>query len=636
MHVIGTAGHVDHGKSTLIHALTGINPDRLREEQEREMTIDLGFAWLTLPGGEAVSVIDVPGHEDFIRNMLAGVGGIDAAVIVIAADEGVMPQTREHVAILTLLQVRHGLVALTKSDLVDDPEWLELVRGDIAELVQGTSLQGIRILPVSARTRQGLREFLLALEDVLKDTPTRRDLGRPRLAIDRVFTMTGFGTVVTGTLIDGRLRLGDEVEILPTARKARIRGLQTHKRQVETAFPGTRVAVNLTGVSTEDLARGQVITTPGWLTPTSLLDVQVHVLASAPRPLRHDQQIEFFTGASRANARVRVLGVREIAPGETGWCQLVLDVPLSVVKQDRFILRQPSPGETLGGGMIVDPHPARRHPRSRSEVIERLRMLAEGTPREILLEALRGHEPVAARVLARSGNLPRPSAEQALGELLADGSVILIGAPTDGGDTRDLLDSDRQLMTRATWVSLQDRVRDMVGEYHTRFPLRAGMPREEVKSRLKVDTKLFNSLTADSAHANRLVETEAILHLPEHKVTFTPDRQAQVDRLLKTFQANRFTPPSTTEAGAVVGLEVLNALLEQRVLVKLSDDVIFLATTYDEMVKRIVEYLHSQPTITVATVRDLFGASRKYALALMEYLDQKGVTRRIGDERVLR
>jgi selenocysteine-specific elongation factor len=274
MRVIGTAGHVDHGKSTLVRALTGINPDRLKEEQEREMTIDLGFAWMTLPSGETVSIVDVPGHEDFIKNMLAGVGGIDAALFVVAADESVMPQTREHLAILDLLQVRSGVVALTKADLVADPEWLELVKLDVAGLLEGTALADAPIIPVSARTGLGLKELVAKLDRLLQTIPPRRDVGRARLPIDRAFTLPGFGTIVTGTLVDGQLRVGEEVEILPRKLKARIRGLQTHKTKLETAVPGSRVAINLVGVSVEELARGDIVAQPGWLLPTLLVDVR--------------------------------------------------------------------------------------------------------------------------------------------------------------------------------------------------------------------------------------------------------------------------------------------------------------------------------------------------------------------------
>ena len=634
MHVIGTAGHVDHGKSTLVHALTGINPDRLKEEQEREMTIELGFAWLKLPSGESVSVVDVPGHEDFIRHMLAGVGSIDAAVLIVAADEGVMPQTREHVAILNLLQVKNALVALTKADLVPDAEWLELAKGDVRGLLKDTTMANAKIIPVSARTKLGLKDLMNELDALLRETPTRRDLGRPRLPIDRVFTMPGFGTVVTGTLLDGKLRVGDEVEILPGGLKARIRGLQTHKTKEETAMPGSRVAVNLTGVDVEQIERGQIVTRPGWLTPTMLVDVHLDVLADTPNPLRHNLQLEFYTGSTQAIARTRVLGAQEIAPGESGWAQLEFTHPVPLVKNDRFILRQPSPSQTIGGGVVVDPHPAHRHPRFRPQVLRQLETLAHGSPDEILFEAIQHAEPIEARLIVQRSNLAQAVAEQSLTNLLGQGLVVAIGAGNK--EIGALLTSHHLMMATATWQNLLDQIVALVGEYHRQHPLRAGMLREELKSRLKVETRLFDELILEGARANRLSAVESIVHLPNHVVKFNSVQQAQVDRLLKTFAQNRYTPPSVAESETQVGAEVFNALVDQGKLVKVNEEVVFSSAAYREMVERITAHLKTNPSITVAQVRDMFGASRKYALGLMEYLDQQHITRRIGDERVLR
>ena len=364
MRVIGTAGHVDHGKSALVQALTGINPDRLREEQEREMTIDLGFAWITLPNSKPVGIVDVPGHRDFIENMLAGVGGIDAALFVVAADEGVMPQTREHLSILDLLGVGKGLVALTKTDLAESEEWIELVAADVLETLEGTVLEGAPIVPVSARTGKGLDELLVALQRALAQVEPHRDRGKPRLPVDRVFTISGFGTVVTGTLTDGCFEVGQEVEVLPRGSKTRVRGLQTHKQKVERAMSGSRLAMNLSGVSKADLKRGAVVTTPGWLHPTVLVDVQLRYLPHAQRPLRHNTQLKFFSGAAETLSRVRLLGQDTLPPGQSGWAQLRLQEPVSLVKGDRFIVRIPSPPETVGGGVVVEPHPGRKHRRT--------------------------------------------------------------------------------------------------------------------------------------------------------------------------------------------------------------------------------------------------------------------------------
>ena len=387
MRVIGTAGHVDHGKSTLVTALTGINPDRLKEEQEREMTIDLGFAWMALPDGEPVGIVDVPGHRDFIENMLAGVGGIDAVLFVVAADEGVMPQTREHLTILDILQVQGGVIALTKCDLVDDPEWLELVKNDVRQAVQGTILADAPLVAVSAFTGAGLDELKNTLGAVLAERLPRPDLGRPRLPVDRVFSMPGFGTVVTGTLVDGVFRIGDEVEILPGGLRGRVRGLQAHKHSEESAAPGSRTAINIAGLSHEQVRRGDVIAHPGVYLPTSWLDVHFRLVADASSPLKHNTECKLFIGAAEVPVRLRLLGSEELLPGQEGWLQLELRQPVVAMRGDNYLLRRPSPGETLGGGVVVDPQPAGRHKRFDAEILQQLETLAQGSPTELLLRA---------------------------------------------------------------------------------------------------------------------------------------------------------------------------------------------------------------------------------------------------------
>jgi selenocysteine-specific elongation factor len=627
VHVIGTAGHVDHGKSTLVQALTGINPDRLREEQEREMTIDLGFAWLTLPNGESVGIVDVPGHRDFIENMLAGVGGIDAALFVIAADEGVMPQTREHLAILDLLRIPGGVVALTKIDLIDDPDWLELVQADVSEALQGTVLDGAPIIPVSARTGQGLAELTAALQEVLARTPPRPDRGRPRLWIDRVFTIGGFGTVVTGTLVDGHLEVGQEVEILPRGLRARIRGLQTHKTRIQRAVPGSRVAINLTGISKQDLARGDLVTTPGWLRPTTLADVRLDLLRDAPFPLKHNAFVKFFCGSAETVARVRLLGTETLAPGESGWVQLELDDPLPLVRSDRFIIRIPSPAVTVGGGEVVDPNPGRKHRRFRPEVLARLETLARGTPAEVLLQTLERRGPLTVRDLLEVSGLGE-AAPEALAELFSTGDAVVLDAVPEPAPAR-------LVVSRSWWSATTARMRDELAAYHARYPLRPGMGREELRSALRLDPRAYNGLLARAAADGLIVDEAATVRLPEHQVRFTPQQQQAVDDLLARFRAAPYATPSVKEAAALVGEEVLGVLLARGDLVQVSPEVLFLRETYEEMVERIRTHIQQQGSITLAQVRDLFQTSRKYAQALLEYLDGVGVTRRVGDERVL-
>ncbi len=622
--VIGTAGHVDHGKSVLVKALTGIDPDRLKEEKEREMTIDLGFAWFTLPSGLVVSVIDVPGHEDFIKNMLAGVGGIDAALFVVAADEGVMPQTVEHLAILDLLEVRRGVAVLTKEDLVEDEEWLELVAADVDRLLKGTTLTDSKILPLSAVTGQGIPSLIEELDRLLSETPPRRERGHPRLPIDRAFTLAGFGTVVTGTLIDGRLRVGQEVEILPRGLKSRIRGLQTHKEKLEVAMPGGRVAINLVGVGKDQLQRGDVVTSPGWLEPTRLIDVRLRMLGSVPKPLGHNTSVDFYSGAAQMPAKTRVLGAKAIEAGEEGWVQLVLTRPTALLAHDRFIIRQPSPSLTMGGGMVVDPHPRRRHKRFRPRVIERLEVLASDRPQEVLLTALEEGPQEMGR-LVKDSHLEPEAVEEALERLVEDSRVLVLRA------------SEGQLLVSSTWwEDFLARLVHLIEEYHSRYPLRLGMPREEVKSKLRFPSRLFNDLIGQAVKEGAVTQEGAALKLPGHEVRFTPEEEERVERLLSKFSQEPYTTPSVTDCQAALGEEVLNALLEQGRLVQVSENTLFLVSTYEVMVERVVEYLKREGTITLAQVRDLFSTSRKYAQAFLEDLDAQGITRRAGDERVLR
>jgi selenocysteine-specific elongation factor len=638
MHVIGTAGHVDHGKSTLVLALTGIDPDRLREEKEREMTIDLGFAWLTLPNGESVGIVDVPGHRDFVENMLAGVGGIDAALFIVAADEGVMPQTKEHLAILDLLGVDKGVVALTKTDLAESEDWIELVAADVSETLDGSVLEGSPIVPVSARTGRGLDELTAMLQEMLAHVAPRPDRGRPRLPIDRVFTISGFGTVVTGTLTDGSFTVGQEVEVLPSGLEARVRGLQTHKEKAERAVPGSRVAMNLSGVSKGELMRGHVVTTPGWLRSTVLVDVRLRYLSSAPRPLRHNTQLKFFTGAAETLARVRLLEQDELAPGDTGWAQLRLQDPVAMIKGDRFIVRFPSPPATVGGGVVVDPHPGRRHRRSRPEVITRLETLAQGSPAEILLQALERSGPAPTRdVLSASGL--GDTGPEALTQLLEEGQVVLLGRATESEPpsalaqqaiTRNLL-----LAPHSWWSTLTDHIARELTAHHEHFPLRAGLGREALRSGLKLESKVFNTAMARAASEGLVVEEGATVRLPSHVVQLNPDQQRRVDALLAQFQRQPYATPSYKDSSAAVGEEVLGVLIARGDLVQASPEVLFLPQSYEEMVTRVRSHIDQEGSITLAQVRDLFGTSRKYAQALLEHLDETGITKRVGDARVL-
>lgn len=618
MHVIGTAGHVDHGKSTLVQALTGIDPDRLAEEKAREMTIDLGFAWLTLEGNE-IGIVDVPGHRDFIENMLAGVGGIDLALFVIAADEGVMPQTREHLAILDLLEIKSGIVALTKCDLIDDPDWLELVTLEIADILHGTALDGAPILPVSARTGTGIEELKAAIAQTLSNIAEPVNWGRPRLPVDRVFSLPGFGTVVTGTLIDGSLRIGDEIEVQPGNQTGRVRGLQTHKIKHEIAYPGNRVAINLSGIDRNDVHRGQVVAGKGTLRATHLIDASYRQLADVDSALIHNSEVKLFLGSAEVSARVRVIGCEEIPPGAEGWLQLALSTPVAAAKGDRFVLRRPSPGATIGGGHVVDPHPGRRHRRFRPDIVERLKTIDQGTPDELLLTTLTRHGSLQRSTLIEKSGLPAQDGLPALDRLIEDRTIIAF---------------NKVLLTAANWQSLIDTTPDELASYHHEYPARIGMEREELRSRLKLSPAVFNPLREHLIEEGRIVESGSFLRLPAHEVHFNPTQEATIAQLMGVFQKQGVMSPSTKECKAIVGDEVYFALIDLGRIKPIAEDVVYSIDLYNSLIERLTGYLYERGSITASEARDLLAASRKYAVALLEHMDELRITRRSGDVRL--
>lgn len=621
MRVIGTAGHVDHGKSTLVKRLTGIDPDRLAEEKAREMTIDLGFAWLTMPDGAAVGVVDVPGHRDFIENMLAGVGGIDAVLLVIAADEGVMPQTREHLAILDLLGLEHGLIVLTKIDTVDDPDWLALVEAEIRDIVSGTALANAEIVPVSAYTGAGIPLLLQKLEVLLNQLPARSDYGTPRLPIDRVFTMSGFGTVVTGTLLGGALRIGDEVELLPDERRGRVRGLQSYKQAVEIAYPGSRVAVNLAGVEKSAVKRGFTLARIGQLQPTTLIDVRFRHLKESTRPLKHNAEVKVFSGTSEVSGFVRLLDVEALAPGDEGWIQLRLVAPLVAAQGDRVILRIPSPAQTIGGGIVVDPHPARRWRRFQPSVLADLETRMRGTPEQRIAQAAEGIEPLKRTELQKRSGYSAAELDAAVNAALSKGLLIQPG------------NADAYLAT-TSFNRLLRSMREAVMQYHATNPLRMGIPREELRSRLNIKNATLTLLMETSEVQAEVIQEGNLLRHPDHSVTFTNVQQQRIAALLQAMNAAPYTPPSYQEAVGITGEDVLRALIDLGEIVQVQPDVIFTHQTYDELVATTLNLIDTHGAVSAKLLRDHFDTSRKYAIGLLEYLDTVGITRRVGDDRV--
>jgi len=608
--VVGTAGHIDHGKSTLITALTGIDPDRLAEEKRRGMTIDLGFAHLRLPSGREIGIVDVPGHARFIHNMLAGAHGMDAVLLVIAADEGVMPQTREHLEIVDLLDLRRGLVVLTKVDLVD-AAWLDLVKAEVVETLRGTSLEGARAIEVSSTRGDGLGELAVALDELLEQAEPRRDVGRPRLPIDRVFTMSGFGTVVTGTLVDGPLRAGDELEVVPGGRLVRVRGLQRHNTKVDTAPPGNRIAANLSGVEKHELARGDVLARPGTLRPTRRIDAEARVLASAAQPLRHGSDVLLHTGTTDVTARVITLDTDEVPAGSRGWVQLYLERPIAAAAGDRFVMRVPSPAVTIAGGTFVDVAP-RKHSRHDSAVRESLARRATG---DVLQEELRKYpRGVTVSALLKATLAQGPDVERLRARRLGD-----------------------WLFADEAWAALAERAARELDTFHAAHPLRAGMAREELRSRMGVAPPAFSAVVTGLVEEGRVVERSGSLASPHHEVALETD-DAPAGWLLALLRAQPFAPPSLPDAMQQTGAtpEMVSALARRGDLVRVSDDVAFAGDAYESVVALVKEMIASNGSVTVAQLRDRMGASRRPVLALLEHLDAQRVTRRVGDARTLR
>lgn len=628
MHIVGTAGHVDHGKSTLISALTGTNPDRLKEEIAREMTIDLGFASMVLPGGEAIGIIDVPGHRDFVGNMLSGIGGIDAVLLVIAANEGVSNQTREHLAILDLLEISRGLIVLTKCDLVTDREWLELVELEAQELLEGTSLENAPVLCVSALTGEGLEQLKLELAEILAETSPKRDLNRPRLPVDRVFTLAGFGTVVTGTLLDGSFTLGDEVVCLPGGKSGRIRGLQNHNRKLQKVTPGYRTAINLNNLSTMDINRGDVIALPGTYLPTNRVDASIRLIKDAVVEVKHNMSLKVFAGASETLARVRLLGVETVAPGAEGFVQLELEEPLVAVRGDHYVLRLPSPAATIGGGVILDTQPVRRYRRFDEVTLTRLEQLRGGKRADLVMQAINQLNVTSFAALVARTSLPVVELENQLDELESAGEVIFL--------TRHANPTKTAIISSQNWQAITTRILEILNEFHHTNPLKAGISREQVKSGVALNQEQFDLVLRMLSQQGALKERGSLVWAAAHSILLTPQQEALAAAFLEKFKDSPYSPPGVAEAEAEIGFDLLEGLIGTERLVRVSDAVLFLPSAIEAMKSWVRDAIQATGSVSLSQFRDHFQTSRKYAAAFLEYLDSIGYTLRKGDVRVLR
>ncbi|MFN2389157.1 MAG: selenocysteine-specific translation elongation factor [Actinomycetota bacterium] len=608
MHVIGTAGHVDHGKSSLVTRLTGIDPDRFEEEKRRGLTIDLGFAWLPLPSGREIGIVDVPGHERFIKNMLAGAGGVSICLFVVAANEGWKPQSAEHLSVIDLLGVSAGVVALTKIDTVD-AELVELAQAEVEEHLAPSTLAGAPVVPCSAVTGEGIDRLVEELDRLVGSTPPAVDEGRPRLWVDRVFTIGGAGTVVTGTLAGGSLHAGDEVEVRRAheVRPARIRTIQSHKKEVASIEPGNRVALNLAGLARQGAERGDAIVRPGPWRSTDRLDVELRVLPASLARREHELTERgahlLYAGSAETPVRIRLLAGERLGPGERGFAQLLLRDPLPLTRGDRFVLRDAGRILTFGGGEVLDPMPtpARRTGDGRIGLLERSR----GAPPEQALVALVEH----------AG--PLDAAEAAL---------RVPGAPTELPGVHRL---GRRLYAAARVEELRARLLTTLGEHHRAHPLERGMSREAARAALDIDPEAFEALTALTPETTA---EEATIRLASHRVDLAPEQQRVRDDLVRAVESNGFQPPLAKELGGDAAL--IRSLVDSGDLVRVGD--FFLSRAQADDARTMVRaYIEEHGPVTVAQIRDLLDTTRKYAVPLCEWLDSTGATRRQGDVRAL-
>ncbi|MCG2710220.1 MAG: selenocysteine-specific translation elongation factor [Thermodesulfovibrionales bacterium] len=616
--ILGTAGHIDHGKSALVKALTGIDPDRLKEEKERGITIDLGFADLAYPDGLTVGIIDVPGHERLVRNMLAGAGGIDIVIVVIAADEGIMPQSREHLSICNLLKIKSGLIVITKADLVED-DWIKLVSEEAKDFVKGTFLEGADIIPVSSKTGKNIELLKEKIRDVALTVKPKLTKGLFRLPIDRVFTLKGFGTVVTGTAISGSISVDDPVEVLPANINSKVRGLHSHGKSIKTAYAGQRVAINVSGVEKESLKRGDVVVVPGRFSPAKAVDAKIELLKDSP-VLKNRSLVHFHSGTSETIARVILYNLEEIKPGEGCYCQLRLQTPVIVMSGDRYIIRRFSPVETIGGGEILDAHHGRR---KRAEGIEDLKILELGTLEEKIAMKIKkaGINGLAVTTLEGWINADVPAIQDAINTLRQRDTVV---------------QHENILIHSVAVNSIRAGIDKILNAFHKQNPLKTGMPKEEVRAQLKIDQKIFNALTATM---KEVVIDKDLMRLSFFKVSLSEVDKGIETKILNMLEQAGFQPPLKEEIAKALNLQpkqlddILKLMVKQGKLVRINETMYITKAVYDKIINLLKDFFSRKKEMTIAEFRDVLGTSRKYALPFLEYLDTQRITMRVGDVR---
>ncbi|MCP4745598.1 MAG: selenocysteine-specific translation elongation factor [Desulfobacteraceae bacterium] len=630
--ILGTAGHIDHGKTSLIRRVTGIDTDRLKEEKLREITIELGFAHLCLTNGQQIGIVDVPGHEKFVKNMVAGITGIDLVAMVIAADEGIMPQTREHLEICSLLGIQNGLIVLTKVDMVDE-EWLEMVRVEVQEFTRNTFLDQAPMVLFSAHTGQGVESFINAVEQICAKILHRPSSGIFRLPIDRVFSMKGFGTVITGTLASGKVSVGEPVNIYPSGMQSKIRGIQVHGQSVETAYAGMRTAINFQGLDKAMVERGNVASNPDALIPSYMVDVVLNYLPSNEKPLKDRRQIRFHTGTSEVMGIVILLDRDQLRPGQTALAQIRLDTPVTLIKNDPYVLRSYSPVRTIAGGAIINPI-AKKHKRHKDDVINQLSRLANASPEDIALLHIEncGFEGCSYRDLRLMVNLPEKKLDHILQNMMSKQQAILV-------------DKEKRIFIHTQSLdALENSVYEFLTAYHTANPLKQGMPKEELKSRLpdRLNIKVFTLLLNHMLKEGKLAQTKEIVHLPEHKISLGEDEKSLRKKIIDIYLNSGITPPFFKEvikqldSSMDLAHQVLELLLKEAILVKVKEDLYYHNDPLAKLKQKLIDHLVSKGEISTPQFKDMTGASRKFVIALIEHFDSIQLTIRVGDMRQLR
>ena len=626
--ILGTAGHIDHGKSSLVKALTGTDPDRLKEEKERGITIDLGFASLDLSDEIKIGIIDVPGHEGLIKNMLAGAGGIDIVMLVIAADEGVMPQTREHLAICNLLNVKKGLVALTKKDLVEK-DFIELQISEVKDFVKGTFLEGCPVIPVSSKSGEGIDTLKKELESIAKEVKTKSPDGLFRLPIDRVFTIKGFGTVATGTLVSGKIKQDEAVEIYPKGIKTKIRGIQTHNQKTEEALAGQRTALNLHGVEKEQIERGDVVSIPDYLQPAYMIDTELNLLKDAKRPLKNRTRIRFYTGTAEAMGRVYLMDRDELKEGESAVVQIRLESPVVCLSGDRFIIRQYSPMITIGGGEALDPYALRHKKREANAIIKGLETFKKGNLEEKVLYFFKKEKSEkAAKGLEGWLDASAEDLKTVAAVIAGKGMIIDIGQGL--------------YIYKGVLEGINEKILSLLRDFHKKNPLKQGIEKEVVKGGIKnISDTLFNFVINSLQKAGKVAADKQLLRLSGFKVQLASGQEALKEKIISIYLKENTQPPLREELSKELKIDdrqtkdVINLMVKDGELVRINDSMYFHKKVYDDIKAKVSRFLAEKKEMTVSEFRDIINTSRKYAVPLLEHFDSMKFTRRVGDKRVL-